>query len=503
MDTSSYTKLSDIPVIVANARSSFNSKVSLPLSWRIEQLKGLRKFMLDNMEEIFLCIKNDLGRSKTEALIGEHLLCVTECDDAIANLSSWASIRHVETNLANLPAGSSIQYQPKGVVLVASPWNFPFMLSICTVIPALAAGNIVILKPSEVSEHSSRFLASALPRYLDPRAVSFVLGGVAETSLLLKERFDHIIFTGSPSVGKIFMRAAADHLTPCTLELGGKNPVIVDASANLDLAAKSIIWGRCLNTGQQCLSPEYILVDKKVEQELLIKMMAAITSFYGENVEESPDLGRIINDSHFKRVKNLLKDHGGKVITGGEMNASTRFCSPTIITNPSQDSLLMNDECFAPILAVIGVDSVKEGVEKWINTREKPLALYLFSSSSKVIDWVKKNTTSGGLTVNHCVVHITNGRLPFGGIGNSGMGSYHGEIGFQELSHKRSTIEFSSIIPNIPLFAVKPPFSGKFSILKMLLYLPGFLPSPGIKNILIVGLSCACGVLVAKLYNKF
>jgi len=498
-----FTKVSDIPVIISNARSTFNSGLSLTISWRIAQLKGLRKFMLENMDEILLCLKKDLGRSKTEALIGEHLLCVSECDDAIANLSSWASARSVETNLVNLPASSSIQYQPKGVVLVASPWNFPFMLSICTVIPALAAGNIVVLKPSEVSENSSRFLATTLSRYLDPRAVSFVLGGVSETSVLLKERFDHIIFTGSPAVGKIFMRAAAEHLTPCTLELGGKNPVIVDASANLDLAAKSIIWGRCLNTGQQCLSPEYVLVEKKVESALLEKMKEAIVSFYGNNVAESPDLGRIINDSHFKRVKNLLKDHGGKIVTGGEMDASTRFVAPTIISNPSQDSILMSDECFGPILAVIGVDSVKDGVAQWIQPREKPLALYVFSKSSSVIDWVKKNTTSGGLTVNHCVVHITNGRLPFGGVGNSGMGAYHGEIGFQELSHKRSTIEFSSLIPNIPLFAVKPPFAGKFGILKLLLHLPGFLPNPGFKNVLILGLTIAVGVLGAKLNGNF
>jgi acyl-CoA reductase-like NAD-dependent aldehyde dehydrogenase len=497
-----FTKLSDIPIIISKARETFQSSLSLPLSWRLDQIRGIKKFMLENMDEILLCLKKDLGRSKTEALIGEHLLCISECDDAIANLSAWAATRSVETNLVNLPASSSIQYQPKGVVLVASPWNFPFMLSICTIIPALAAGNIVVLKPSEVSEHSSRFLAATLPRYLDPRAVSFVLGGVAETSVLLKERFDHIIFTGSPAVGKIFMRAAAEHLTPCTLELGGKNPVIVDSSANLDLAAKSIIWGRCLNTGQQCLSPEYVLVDKKVESALLEKMKVAIVSFYGSNVSESPDLGRIINDSHFKRVKNLLKDHGGKVITGGEVDASTKFVAPTIISNPSQDSLLMSDECFGPILAVIGVDSIKDGVEQWIHRREKPLALYVFSSSSTMIDWVKKNTTSGGITVNHCVVHITNGRLPFGGVGNSGMGAYHGEIGFQELSHKRSTIEFSSIIPNIPLFAVKPPFAGKFGILKLLLHLPGFLPNPGFKNVLIVGLTCAVGFLIAKINGK-
>ena len=425
-------------------------------------------------------------------------------DAAIAGLAAWSAEEAVATPPALLPASSVVQRQPLGVVLVIGPWNYPLALVLNCAIAAIAAGNACIMKPSEVAPHSARLLAELVPRYLDALAVRVVLGAVPETTALLRERFDHIVYTGSTAVGKVVMRAAAEHLTPVTLELGGKSPALVDASADLDAAARSIVWGRCMNAGQTCVAPDYVLVDKRVEEALVAMLCATLRDFYGARVAESPDFGRIVSEGHFKRVSALLQgDHGGSVAFGGETDAATRFIAPTVIRNPRQDSALMRDEIFGPLLPVIGVDSLQQAVADWVAPREKPLALYVYARSSGAVRWVLENTSSGGVTVNDSVVHLDNTSLPFGGVGHSGMGAYHGRAGFEALSHRRSVLRQSTLL-NVIDFVRRPPYAHKYAKVRALLSaLPSALPLPHWKDALLFGLSVAVAVLAAKVAGRF
>jgi aldehyde dehydrogenase (NAD+) len=354
--------------------------------------------------------------------------------------------------------------EPLGVVLVIAPWNYPVQLLLSPLIGAIAAGNCAVLKPSEVTPTVSRLLATLVPRYLDPACVALVEGGVDETTALLRERFDHVFYTGNGAVAKVVMRAAAEHLTPVTLELGGKSPCIVDRNVDLEIAARRIVWGKFLNAGQTCIAPDYVLVHESRESELLDAMKRTLRAFYGDDPKKSPDYGRVVNERHHRRLAVLLKD--GEVVAGGEADEATRFIAPTILRNVAPDAPIMQVEIFGPILPVLRVASIDEAVA-FVNARPKPLALYVFTRDAQVEEDVIARTTSGGACVNAPLWHIANPELPFGGVGPSGMGSYHGRDSFETFSHRKSVVTKSTRVD--PKMAYPPYSKLKTAILKRLM----------------------------------
>jgi aldehyde dehydrogenase (NAD+) len=345
----------------------------------------------------------------------------------------------VRTPATVAPAKGWIVPEPLGVALVIAPWNYPIQLLVEPVGAALAAGNCVLAKPSELAPACSAALARLLPRYVDPEAVIVVEGGVDETTALLEERWDHIFFTGSTAVGRIVAEAAAKHLTPTVLELGGKSPTYVHASADLDVTARRIAWGKFLNAGQTCIAPDYVLVDHEVKDALVDKLARQVRSFYGAEPRTSKSFGRIVNDRHFDRLRGLLADGAGTVAAGGEAVADERYVAPTITVEPRPDSAVMQEEIFGPILPVLGVGGPTEA-KAFIGSRPKPLALYVFAQRGDVVDDLVDSTSSGGVCVNQTLLHLVPPDLPFGGVGDSGMGAYHGRTGFDAFSHHKSVL---------------------------------------------------------------
>jgi aldehyde dehydrogenase (NAD+) len=337
------------------------------------------------------------------------------------------------------PAKGWVVPEPLGVALVIAPWNYPIQLLVEPVGAALAAGNCVVAKPSELAPACSAALARLLPKYVDPEALAVVEGGVDETTALLAERWDHIFFTGSTAVGRVVAEAAAKHLTPTVLELGGKSPTYVHASADLDVAARRIAWGKFLNAGQTCIAPDYVLVDQQVKDALVDKLTHQIGAFYGTDPKASKSFGRIVNGRHLDRLKGLLDSGAGTVAVGGQVDAAERFVAPTVTIDPSPDSAVMREEIFGPILPVLGIEGPEEA-KSFIGARPKPLALYVFAQRDDVIDDIVDGTTSGGVCVNQTLLHLVPADLPFGGVGDSGMGAYHGKTGFDAFSHRKSVL---------------------------------------------------------------
>jgi aldehyde dehydrogenase (NAD+) len=340
--------------------------------------------------------------------------------------------------LAQQPGRATVHREPYGVVLVIAPWNYPIHLLLLPMVGAIAAGNAVVGKPSEVAARTSATLARLVPEYLDPEAVAAVEGGVAETQALLAERFDYVFYTGNGRVGRIVMAAAAEHLIPVTLELGGKSPVIVDESANIEVAARRIAFGKFLNAGQTCVAPDYALVTRTREAELVQQLGRAIREFYGPDPAASPDYARIVNDAHFRRLEQLLA--GTTPAIGGETNAAGRYVAPTVLRDVSPEAPVMADEIFGPILPVLTVTDVDEAI-RFVNDRDRPLALYVFAESAAVQQRVLERTSSGGVCVNATVLHVAVPTLPFGGVGASGMGAYHGKTSFDTFSHRKSVLD--------------------------------------------------------------
>jgi aldehyde dehydrogenase (NAD+) len=370
----------------------------------------------------------------------------------------------VATPLNQKPARARIVREPLGVVLVIAPWNYPVQLLLSPLVGAVAAGNAVMLKPSEVTVHVSAALARLVPRYLDPEAIALVEGGVPETTALLEQRWDHIFYTGNGTVGRVVMAAAARHLTPVTLELGGKSPCIVDDTADLDVAARRIAWGKFLNAGQTCIAPDYVLVAESREEELVGKIGQAIRSFYGENPRKTRDYARIVNERHHRRLAAFLGD--GEVVIGGEADDAERYIAPTVMRHVDPSAPVMQEEIFGPILPVLPVRNVDEAIS-FVNAREKPLALYVFTADAAVEEQVLERTQSGGVCVNATIWHIANPNLPFGGVGPSGMGAYHGRASFETFSHRKSVVtKTTRLDPKI----VYPPYGSlKTSLVKRLL----------------------------------
>ncbi|KAM4843431.1 aldehyde dehydrogenase, dimeric NADP-preferring [Thomomys bottae] len=355
----------------------------------------------------------------------------------IKKLPEWAADKPVEKTRQTHQDETYIHSEPLGVVLIIGTWNYPFNLTIQPMVGAIAAGNAVVLKPSEVSENMANLLATIIPQYLDKDLYLVITGSIPETTEVLAQRFDHILYTGSPGVGKIVMAAAAKHLTPVTLELGGKSPCYVDKDCDLEVACRRIAWGKFMNSGQTCVAPDYILCDPSIQNQIVEKLKKSLREFYGENAKQSHDYGRIINDQHFQRVISLIE--GQKVAHGGTWDAASRYIAPTILMDVDPQSPVMQEEIFGPVMPIVCVRSLEEAIQ-FINQREKPLALYVFSNNDKVIKKMIAETSSGGVTANDVIVHITVNSLPFGGVGNSGMGAYHGKKSFETFSHCRSCL---------------------------------------------------------------
>jgi len=450
--------------IVEGLRASFVAGKTRSLGWRLEQLAGIRRMTTERRADIHAALAKDLGKPDLEAFLTETAYTVASAGYVEKRLKGWMRPEKVRTELIFRPATSRIHREPYGVALIIGPWNYPFQLVMTPLIGAVAAGNCAVVKPSEVSPATSALIADMLPRYVDPSCVKVVEGGVPETTALLKERFDYIFYTGSPAVGRIVMAAAARHLTPVTLELGGKNPCIVDRDVDLEVAVRRILWGKYTNAGQTCLAPDYILAHEGIHDELLEQLKKGITECYGADPQRSPDYGRIVNGRHFTRVMKLMGS--GEVVVGGQSNADQRYVAPTVLKDVAPDSPVMAEEIFGPILPVLSVPNIEHAIS-FANARPKALALYIFSRDKDVQRRVIEATSSGGASINHAWYHVGVQGLPFGGVGESGMGAYHGRASFETFAHRKSVLD-KPTFPDLPL--TYPPYTeGKKKWIQRLL----------------------------------
>lgn len=423
---------------VQRLRRAYESGVTRPLEWRLAQLRQLLRLLEENEDALLEALRDDLGKCQFEGFIGEIGFLAGEIKYTLKHLKSWLKPQRVKAPLPVQPAKARIHSEPLGVVLIIAPWNYPLQLALAPLVGAISGGNTAVIKPSEVAAATSAIIARLVPKYLDRDAVSVIEGGVPETTTLLAQRFDHIFYTGNGNVGRVVMKAAAEHLTPVTLELGGKSPCVVDEEADLEVAARRIVWGKYFNAGQTCVAPDYILVHERVEPRLLDKLRETIREFYGEDPKQSRDYARIVNERHHARLSRLLGS--GDVVTGGEADVGDKYIAPTVLKDVSPDSPVMQDEIFGPILPVIRVKNVDEAID-FINEREKPLALYVFTNDKERARRVIDRTSSGGACINDCVSHLLPPELPFGGVGPSGMGAYHGKATFDTFTHKKSVLD--------------------------------------------------------------
>ena len=424
--------------VVAAARRAFDDGVTKPREWRVAQLRALRSLLVDHEDELAEALHADLGKSATEAWVTETGFVVREIDHTLRHLRSWTAPRRVPVPLSLAPGRAKVVREPLGVVLVIAPWNYPVQLCLAPLVGALAAGNAVVLKPSEIAPATSRALARLLPLKLDAAAVHVVEGAVPETTALLAERFDHIFYTGNGVVGRIVLEAATRHLTPVTLELGGKSPAYVADDADLRVTAQRLVWGKFTNAGQTCVAPDYVIASRPTLEALKPLLVEAIRAAFGPDPSTSPDYGRIIGSRHFDRLTALIDP--ARVVSGGRSDASTRYLEPTVVDVEDADDpqeLVMRDEIFGPLLPLVAVDGLDAAVD-FVNRRDKPLALYVFAEDDAVQTEVLDRTTSGGVCVNATLFHITVPSLPFGGVGESGMGAYHGRATFDTFTHRKS-----------------------------------------------------------------
>ena len=391
-----------------------------------------------NEEAIINALYTDFKKPAFEAVLTETNYVIGDLKQTIKNINSWAKPKKVWSSLLNFPSSDYIYSEPYGNVLILSPWNYPFQLALCPLVAAVAAGNKVTLKPSELTPHTSAIIAKIISETFPVKDVVVVTGDATIAADLLKKRWDYIFFTGSVGVGKIVAKAAAENLTPVTLELGGKSPCIVDETANLELSARRIVWGKIINAGQTCVAPDYILVHHEMKDTFVKFLIQEIEKALGQNPEESPDYARIINLKNWQRQLSLLENQ--KILYGGQASQDSLYLSPTLLDEPKMDSLVMKEEVFGPILPILSYKS-KEEIDKIISSFDKPLALYLFSQNNFFIDEVLKKYSFGGGCINDTVIHLVNNNLPFGGVGNSGMGAYHGKLSFDIFSHKKSIVK--------------------------------------------------------------
>lgn len=444
-----------IQVHVNALRNTFRGGTTRPYEWRAAQLRQLDRMLVERAPEIERALLSDLGKPALEAHITEIGFLRSEIAHTLAHLAKWMKAERVSLPPAVLPASGWIKAQPLGTVLIISPWNYPLMLALSPLIGAIAAGNCAIIKPSEVSEATSAFLADALEQYLDVRAIRVIEGAVEETTELLAERFDHIFYTGNGRVGRIIARAAAEHLTPVTLELGGKSPLYVDDTVPLKATAQRIAWAKFMNTGQTCVAPDYVLGTAEVLEQLQSHLRQAIHEMYGNAIHKNPDYGRIITDSQFTRLVSYLAD--GDLVTGGSYRPDDRYIEPTVLTNVPRTASIMQEEIFGPILPLITVTDLDDALD-YVNAGDKPLSAYVFSEDAETRQRWEFETSSGALTFGAPVLHLTVPDMPFGGVGESGMGAYHGKLSFDVFSHRKPVLS-KPLSPDTLGPTIMPPYT--------------------------------------------
>jgi len=431
----------DASALVARLRTTFATGRTRSAEWRKAQLDGLRRMLDEREPELLEALAADLAKAPAEAYMTEVGFVKNDVDHARKHLDDWMRPERVRVPLATKPSRGWIQRDPLGVVLVIAPWNYPIQLTLAPVVGALAAGNCVVIKPSELAPASAAALTRWLPEYLDPDAVAVVQGAAPETQALLAQRFDHIFYTGNGRVGRVVMAAAVEHLTPVTLELGGKSPAFVDRSANLRVAARRIAWGKFLNAGQTCIAPDYVLADATIADELTAGIHDAVRRFYGVDPRLNRDYGRIISDHHYGRLVGYLD--AGEIAFGGAHDAATRYVAPTALRSVPDDAPAMTEEIFGPVLPIRTVGGIDDAIT-FINDRDKPLALYLFADDDTVAERVLEETSSGTAAVNATLFQVSAPELPFGGVGESGMGAYHGRRSFEVFSHTKGVLRRST-----------------------------------------------------------
>ncbi|GAB2511810.1 aldehyde dehydrogenase (NAD+) [Paramicrobacterium agarici] len=450
---------------VEHVCQAFSRGVTKPYEWRREQLHALRSLLIDNQDLLERALSRDLGKHPTESQTTEIGIVLAELDHTLSRLRRWLRPRRVSVPLVLAPASAKTVYEPLGTVLIMGPWNYPVQLILAPLIGALAAGNAVVLKPSELAPATSEAIAALVPAYLDDRAVAVVEGDAEVASQLLAQRFDHIFFTGSTAVGRIVAKAASETLTPVTLELGGKSPAFVDDTVDLEVAARRLVWGKLLNAGQTCVAPDYLLASPRTADALVPHLRAAIAEFYGDDPSLSGDYGRVVSTRHAERLRTLLD--GQTPVIGGRVDVGERYAEPTVINGVDPDSALMSEEIFGPILPIVHVADASDAV-RFIAAREKPLSLYVFSDDRDVRRRFMRDTSSGAIAFGVPAAHLTVADLPFGGVGASGTGAYHGERSFTTFSHAKAVLS-KGLVPDT-MSLVYPPFtSGKSAIARRLI----------------------------------
>ncbi|MDT7721707.1 MAG: aldehyde dehydrogenase [Mycobacterium sp.] len=444
----------DVAKTVARLRQTFATGKTRSVQWRQTQLRALEKMMVENEPAIAAALGEDLDRSPFEAWLADAAATAGEARYAAKHVKKWMRRKYRLLELAQLPGRGWVEYEPYGTVLIIGAWNYPFYLTLGPLVGAIAAGNTVVLKPSEIAQASADLMAELVPRYLDNEAIAVVEGDGAVSQELIAQGLDRVFFTGGTEIGRKVYEGAAPHLTPVTLELGGKSPVIVAADADVDVAAKRIAWIKLLNAGQTCVAPDYVLADAKVRDELVEKIGQAVTKFRSE---EKTGL-RIVNQRQFDRLTGYLATTKGTIALGGNSDASTLRLEPTVVVDPDPDEPLMSNEIFGPILPVISVQSLDDAI-RFVNSRPKPLSAYLFTKTRAVRERVIREVPAGGMLVNHLAFQVSTARLPFGGVGASGMGAYHGRWGFEEFSHSKSVLT-KPTRPDISSF-IYPPYTDR------------------------------------------
>lgn len=449
--------------LIQQQQDYFESGATKNVQFRLKQLRKLRDVIIQNEALIFEALKTDLHKSEFESYATEIGFVLEELSYHIKHLKKWAKPVKVRNPITNFPASSYITFEPKGNVLIMAPFNYPFQLVFVPLIGAMAAGNTMVIKPSEISIETAQTIKKILNNAFDPSYIEVVIGGAEMGQELLEQRFHHIFFTGSPRVGQIVLASAARKMIPVTLELGGKNPCIVDEFVNVKQTARRIIWGKLINTGQSCVAPDYLLVHENVKGELLTEMESAIRQFYGDNIIENDEYPRIINQSNMERLIPLIKD--ADIHFGGNYDIEKKYFEPTILNNVTYDMPVMQQEIFGPILPVITYRTVDE-LKKMLKIHPNPLALYLFSKNRKRVKMIVEDVPAGGVTINDTIMHFANNKLPFGGIGGSGMGQYHGQYSFEVFSNEKPVV-YKATWLDVPLRY--PPFGSKLKYVRKLM----------------------------------
>ncbi len=455
--------MQDITEVLKQQRKFFAQGKTYPIATRQEYLRKLGQAITIHEREILEALRKDLNKAPFEAYATEIGMVKEELKTVTKNLRRWAKPNRVATSLMNFPSVSKVYSEPYGIVLIISPWNYPFQLALSPLVGAIAAGNCAVVKPSNYSPNTSKIIELLLTEVFPKEYVAVIQGGREANQSLLSQKFDYIFFTGSVEVGKTVMHAASEHLTPVTLELGGKSPCIVDETANLELAARRIVWGKFINSGQTCVAPDYLLVQSSVKAELLDKMKKYIVKFYGTDATKNENFPKIINEKHFHRLLSLME--GEKIVIGGHSSEETNQITPTILDHISWTSPVMQEEIFGPILPVMEFNRLEDIIPQ-INARPKALALYYFTTSKTNESKIIRNISYGGGCINDTIMHLASSHMPFGGVGESGMGRYHGKDSFDTFSHKKSVLK-KSLRVDIPLRY--PPYNNKLDLVKKIM----------------------------------